>query len=59
MHLARGVCPICKTGMTALSDETGVPETLDCKCYVCKFGRVLIEVMKDPESDTVVPGAAA
>jgi hypothetical protein len=31
MHLPRGICPICKTGMTALSDETGVAETLDIK----------------------------
>lgn len=55
MHLARGMCPICKTSMTALTDEIGEPETLDCKCYTCRLGRVLIEVMKDPASDTVVP----
>jgi hypothetical protein len=40
--LARGTCPICKTGMTALSDETGVPGMLDIKCPTCRWGKVLI-----------------
>jgi len=55
MHLANGICPLCHTTMTALSDETGVLEILDVKCATCRDGRVLIEVRKDPASDTVVP----
>ncbi|GGD31348.1 hypothetical protein [Aureimonas glaciei] len=55
MHLARGLCDRCSTGMTAFSDETGVPETLDVKCVTCRVGRVRIEVMKDPASDSKVP----
>jgi hypothetical protein len=55
MHLARGLCDRCQTGMTAFSDETGIPETLNVKCVTCRQGRVLIDVMKDPASNTVVP----
>jgi hypothetical protein len=43
--------------MTALSDETGPAETLNVKCATCRTGRVLIEVRKEPASDTVVPTA--